>query len=160
MTLGNKLTCDYAIWGNWDSTTFFCRQQYPGYHNSSRSGELEVVCCIYVWWCVILSFPNDPLSNLQFERRRRRFCACIYPRKECIAPPYRLSFVQTVSVLYTFYLVMTLFPDIQTKAQEEIDHVVGNDRLPVLADRDNLPYINALQSEVYRWRPVVPTGLS
>ena len=55
---------------------------------------------------------------------------------------------------------MTLFPHIQTKAQEEIDRVVGNDRLPVLADRDDLPYISALQSEVYRWRPVTPTGLS
>ena len=55
---------------------------------------------------------------------------------------------------------MTLYPDLQTKAQEEIDRVVGNDRLPALADRDNLPYISALQSEVYRWRPVVPTGLS
>ena len=55
---------------------------------------------------------------------------------------------------------MTLFPDLQTKAQEEIDRVVGNDRLPVLADRDNLPYISALQSEIYRWRPVSSIGSS
>ena len=55
---------------------------------------------------------------------------------------------------------MTLFPDIQIKAQEEIDRVVGNDRLPVLADRDSLPYLSALQSEIYRWEPVGPTGLS
>ena len=72
----------------------------------------------------------------------------------------RLNLAQTVSTLYTFYLVMALFPDIQTKAQEEIDRVVGNDRLPVLADRDSLPYLSALQSEVYRWGPVGPTGLS
>ena len=71
-----------------------------------------------------------------------------------------LNFTQTVSTLYTFYLVMTLFPDIQTKAQEEIDRVVGNDRLPVLADRDSLPYLSALQSEIYRWAPVGPIGLS
>jgi len=55
---------------------------------------------------------------------------------------------------------VTLFPGVQTKAQEEIDRVVGNDRLPVLADRDSLPYLSALQSEIYRWEPVVPTGLS
>lgn len=55
---------------------------------------------------------------------------------------------------------MTLFPDIQTKAQEEIDRVVGNDRLPLLADRNSLPYLSALQSEIYRWGPVGPTGLS
>ena len=76
------------------------------------------------------------------------------------SPPLYLNNVQTVSAIYTFYLAMTLFPNLQTRAQEEIDRVVGNDRLPVLADRDDLPYISALQSEVYRWRPVVPAGLS
>jgi cytochrome P450 len=55
---------------------------------------------------------------------------------------------------------MTLFPDIQTKAQDEIDRVVGNDRLPGPADRDSLPYLSALQSEVYRWQPVAPFGSS
>ncbi|KAH9970837.1 cytochrome P450 [Lactifluus volemus] len=55
---------------------------------------------------------------------------------------------------------MTLFPDAQHKAQHEIDHVVGNDRLPNLADRDSLPYVNALVSEVLRWRPVVPIGVA
>jgi len=72
----------------------------------------------------------------------------------------RLNFAQTVSAVYTFYLVMALFPDIQTKAQDEIDRVIGNDRLPVLADRDSLPYVDALLSEVFRWGPVTPTGLS
>jgi cytochrome P450 len=62
--------------------------------------------------------------------------------------------------LYTFYLAMTLFPDAQRKAQDEIDRVIGNDRLPKLLDRDRLPYINALHSEIYRWRPVAPTGAS
>jgi cytochrome P450 len=71
-----------------------------------------------------------------------------------------LSCAQTVSVLYTFYLAMTLFPDIQTKAQDEIDRIIGKDRLPVLADRASLPYVNALQSEIYRWQPVVPFGSS
>jgi cytochrome P450 len=55
---------------------------------------------------------------------------------------------------------MTLFPDIQTKAQDEIDRIIGKDRLPVLADRASLPYVNALQSEIYRWQPVVPFGSS
>jgi cytochrome P450 len=54
---------------------------------------------------------------------------------------------------------MTLFPDVQLKAQGEIDRVVGNDRLPSLADRNSLPYVNALVSEIFRWRPVVPMGL-
>ncbi|KAI0288266.1 cytochrome P450 [Russula brevipes] len=65
----------------------------------------------------------------------------------------------TVSALYTFYLAMTLFPDIQRKAQDEIDRVIGSDRLPELADRHSLPYVSALQSEIYRWRPVGRIGV-
>ena len=52
---------------------------------------------------------------------------------------------------------MTLFPDVQKKAQAEIDAVVGPDRLPSFADRDTLPYTEALVSEVFRWNAVVPT---
>ena len=53
---------------------------------------------------------------------------------------------------------MTCFPGVQKKAQAEIDVVVGPDRLPSFADRDSLPYIDALVKEVFRWNAVVPTG--
>lgn len=54
---------------------------------------------------------------------------------------------------------MTLYPEVQRKAQEEIDQVVGQDRLPNLSDRDNLPYVDALVKEALRWHPVAPMGL-
>lgn len=65
-----------------------------------------------------------------------------------------------MSALYTFFLAMTLNPEVQKKAQEEISRVVGEDRLPGFADRDNLPYIGALIKEVLRWNPVGPLGES
>ncbi len=43
-----------------------------------------------------------------------------------------------------FFLLMTLHPSIQKKAQAEIDDVVGRDRLPSFEDREGLPYVNAL----------------
>ena len=55
---------------------------------------------------------------------------------------------------------MTLNPEVQKKAQEEIFRVVGEDRLPGFADRDNLPYVGALIKEVLRWNPVGPLGES
>ncbi|OAG01121.1 cytochrome P450 [Paraphaeosphaeria sporulosa] len=64
----------------------------------------------------------------------------------------------TVSSLMTFFLAMTLYPDVQKKAQEELDRVVGPDRLPVAADNDSLPYIHAIMLETHRWHPVVPMG--
>ena len=45
-------------------------------------------------------------------------------------------------------------PEVLKKAQEEIDRVVGRDRLPT--NEADLPYIRALQLELLRWRPVVP----
>lgn len=54
---------------------------------------------------------------------------------------------------------MALFPDVQRKAREEIERVVGQNRLPIMADRINLPYINAVVKEVLRWHPVAPMGL-
>lgn len=39
---------------------------------------------------------------------------------------------------------MSLYPEVQLRAQAEIDAVVGNDRLPTFSDRESLPYVNAL----------------
>lgn len=54
---------------------------------------------------------------------------------------------------------MTLFPEVQKKAQEEIDAVVGRDRLPSFADRARLPYVHAVCKEVVRFHTPVPTGM-
>lgn len=54
---------------------------------------------------------------------------------------------------------MTVYPEVQRKAQEEIDRVVGQDRLPTMTDRENLPYIEAMVKEVLRWHPVAPMAL-
>ncbi|KAG1813631.1 cytochrome P450 [Suillus subaureus] len=64
----------------------------------------------------------------------------------------------TVSAIYSLFLAMTLFPDVQKKAQAEIDAVVGPDRLPTFTDRDSLPYTDALVKEVLRWSVITPTG--
>ena len=53
---------------------------------------------------------------------------------------------------------MQLYPEVQRKAQAEIDSVVGKDRLPTFKDRDRLPYVNYVCWELFRWLPVVPLG--
>lgn len=65
----------------------------------------------------------------------------------------------TVSSIACFFLAMALNPLVQKKAQEELDRVIGTDRLPSFSDREDLPYINALLKEVLRWHPVAPMGL-
>jgi hypothetical protein len=53
---------------------------------------------------------------------------------------------------------MCLYPEVQSRAQAELDRVVGSDRLPTFDDRDRLPYVNALCTELFRWMPVGPVG--
>ncbi|KAF5315498.1 hypothetical protein D9619_007171 [Psilocybe cf. subviscida] len=66
----------------------------------------------------------------------------------------------TTAALNTFFYVMAaVAPDVQIKAQEEIDRVVGRDRLPTYDDWESLPYTEAIMREVLRWRPVLPIGI-
>jgi len=49
-------------------------------------------------------------------------------------------------------------PEVQERAQSEIDNFVGFDRLPNFDDLPALPYVGALIREVKRWHPVAPLG--
>ncbi|KAJ7761119.1 cytochrome P450 [Mycena metata] len=67
----------------------------------------------------------------------------------------------TSSAVQSFFLAMLMFPEVQQKAREELDRVVGRDRLPNLDDRKHLPYVGqALIKEIMRWqvsRTATPT---
>jgi hypothetical protein len=65
-----------------------------------------------------------------------------------------------VSVICSFFLFMTLYPEVQAKAQAEIDLVVGSSRLPEVEDQERLPYVTALINEVYRCGSVNPQGIA
>lgn len=65
----------------------------------------------------------------------------------------------THATLLVFLLAMVLYPEVQSKAQEEIDRVVGSDRLPDFNDRPSLPYVEGVLLETFRWHPVTPMGL-
>ncbi|KAF3902278.1 hypothetical protein ABW20_dc0107053 [Dactylellina cionopaga] len=65
----------------------------------------------------------------------------------------------TVASLAFFFLAMSIFPEVQKKAQEELDRVVGTGRLPSFQDRANLPYLDAVLKETVRWLPIASLGL-
>ena len=60
--------------------------------------------------------------------------------------------------MQTLFLALALYPEVQKKAQAEIDAVVGPNRLPDFHDRPSLPYIDAIVKELSRWNLVVPLG--
>ncbi|KXN87126.1 O-methylsterigmatocystin oxidoreductase, partial [Leucoagaricus sp. SymC.cos] len=65
----------------------------------------------------------------------------------------------TMAVFLTFMFAMTCHLLVQLRAQEELDRVVGPDRLPDFLDAPSLPYMNALIREVMRWRPTSPVAI-
>ncbi|KAG9318129.1 cytochrome P450 [Chiua virens] len=66
----------------------------------------------------------------------------------------------TASTLQSFMLAMLQYPEVQEKAQAEIDAVIGINRLPNFDDRPNLPYIEAILTETLRMYAVIPLGLA
>jgi len=65
--------------------------------------------------------------------------------------PYFGGADTTVASVLSFILLMTLYPDVQKCAQDEIDHVVGKDQLPSIQDQDKLVYTGVLVKEVLRF---------
>lgn len=54
---------------------------------------------------------------------------------------------------------MAIYPEVQKKAREELDVVVGLHRLPEFSDRERLPYVNAIIKETLRWHSAGPLNL-
>ncbi len=50
-----------------------------------------------------------------------------------------------------FIACMLLHPEVQRKAQEELDRVVGRGRLPDFSDRESLPYLQCVMYETLRY---------
>ncbi|KAJ7843055.1 cytochrome P450 [Mycena olivaceomarginata] len=62
----------------------------------------------------------------------------------------------TSSYLQSLILALIAYPETQRKAQEEVDRVVGEHRMPTLNDLEEMPYIRAMILETHRFRPVAP----
>lgn len=62
----------------------------------------------------------------------------------------------SASIILAFIHAMIKFPQVQEKAQQEIDAVVGDTRSPVWSDYSKLPYTAMVIKETMRWRPVTP----
>ncbi|KAK6966993.1 cytochrome P450 [Favolaschia claudopus] len=64
----------------------------------------------------------------------------------------------SAAAMQAFFLAMVLAPEVQREAQTEIDSVVGTTRLPLFSDREQLPYVSAVVTELLRWHSVAPLG--
>lgn len=73
--------------------------------------------------------------------------------------PFGAGVETSAGSLASFFLACVKFgPQFIPRAQEELDRVVGFDRLPTFDDLPKLEYVRAIASETLRWRPVAVLG--
>ncbi|CAL1706613.1 unnamed protein product [Somion occarium] len=108
--------------------------------------------------------------GLQHGRRTDCFMEYLLDHQEQYGLDYEISaylggsLLQAGSFTTTAYLrffiaCITTAPDVLGRAQAEIDHIVGPDKLPELDDLENLPYLRAVINEVHRFRPIAPIAV-
>ncbi|PFH61491.1 hypothetical protein XA68_17216 [Ophiocordyceps unilateralis] len=83
-----------------------------------------------------------------------------YAIKWSAATIYAAGSDSTVLAIRSAILALIMFPEVQRKAHEEIDRVIGSHRLPSFQDRATLPYIEGMVKEAIRWIPITPMGFA
>ncbi|KAH9952456.1 cytochrome P450 [Russula dissimulans] len=106
----------------------------------------------------VQSLSSDLLQEIEnltdSERRKREEIV-----KVALGSIFTAGFDTTVSSISSLFLAFILFPQVQRRAQQELDAVIGRDRLPTFDDRPRLPYLEAICKELMRWQVVAPLGV-
>ncbi|XP_059104070.1 cytochrome P450 2D28-like isoform X2 [Peromyscus eremicus] len=76
-----------------------------------------------------------------------------------VADLFAAGIVSTSTTLSWALLLMILYPDVQSRVQQEIDEVIGQARRPEMADQARMPYTNAVIHEVQRFGDISPLNL-
>nr|XP_025735870.1 cytochrome P450 2C23-like isoform X2 [Callorhinus ursinus]XP_025735998.1 cytochrome P450 2C23-like isoform X2 [Callorhinus ursinus] len=63
------------------------------------------------------------------------------------------------STLRLALLILLKHPEVESRVHEEIDKVVGRDRVPCMSDRAQMPYTDAVVHEVQRYINLIPSNL-
>ncbi|KAJ7631344.1 cytochrome P450 [Mycena polygramma] len=82
-----------------------------------------------------------------------------YVLKWTASTMYGAGAESSTATICTFFLAMAISPDVQAKAQQELDLLLNNSRLPTMEDRSSLPYVNAVIKETLRWHVAVPLAI-
>ncbi|TFK33800.1 cytochrome P450 [Crucibulum laeve] len=102
-----------------------------------------------------MKFVKSKMANAAVQQCSRTVSRCrASPPRGCGDVIFGCAPFTTVAAIATFILAMMLYPDVQKKAQRELDKVIGVDCLPTNEDRCSLPYLEAIYRETGRWIPV------
>ncbi|KAJ3845163.1 cytochrome P450 [Lentinula raphanica] len=121
---------------------------------------------------IAITVPFDIVkSNMAAEKETRSSVASSLVRdgvfgeediRKATSTMFANGSAATVSALQTFILAMSFYPEVQSKAQKELDSVLlsADRNLPEFDDEKSLPYVSAIVKEVLRWNPTVPLAFA
>ncbi|XP_068106955.1 cytochrome P450 2F2-like isoform X3 [Hyperolius riggenbachi] len=153
-----------SIWGQIYSI-FPAMKYIPGPHHKAVS----VAKVFIVLMAEIVKSCQETLD----PERPRHFVDCFLIRieKEKNDPSSPFTSENLLYVLHSLFmgasdtvsttlrhalLIFLKYPDAEDKVREEIDRVIGRDRLPRMDDRLNMPYTQAVMHEVQRFSDIAP----
>ncbi|KIJ96180.1 hypothetical protein K443DRAFT_293866 [Laccaria amethystina LaAM-08-1] len=102
---------------------------------------------------------GDYTDSFTSRLLRREDCQPLTAEEEntikwCAGGLYAGAGDTTVSALISFVLLMSLHPEVERRAQAELDTILGAEHLPTPSDIEHLPYLHAILKEVLRYAPV------
>ncbi|KAF9230941.1 cytochrome P450 [Melanogaster broomeanus] len=103
--------------------------------------------------------PSMVFDALRKSEQKEAAPGWLQDLKDAAATALTAASETSDSALTTFFLAMVLNPEVQDKANAQIDAVVGKHRIPTLDDRPSLTYIDAIMRETLRWNPIIPLSM-
>ncbi|KAF9236687.1 cytochrome P450 [Melanogaster broomeanus] len=133
----------------------FLKYISPWFPGATQQRAVFSVREMVAWW---LEEPSQhdcaPLGRgrIVSGRRQKRWCGGrTRAIKVATATSIGAASDTTHAVLQVFMFAMALYPEVQKRARDEIQVVVGLDKLPDFSDRPHLTYIEALLRETLRY---------
>ncbi|XP_054713637.1 LOW QUALITY PROTEIN: uncharacterized protein LOC129223095 [Uloborus diversus] len=105
----------------------------------------------------------DEYLKLMYENRNKKIQNNVFTEGRLHAAILNIlvdGIESTGGSIFLLLLELSKYPDVQAAVQQEIDSVVGSDRLPSWLDHHNMPYFEAVIQELWRFAaPVTVTTL-
>ncbi|XP_053123286.1 cytochrome P450 2G1-like isoform X2 [Hemicordylus capensis] len=172
LLLNNLITQRFRFAGSYLSTLYNIFPEImgkmPGAHHKGYQCSQQIISFIQervrmqqATWdpCNPRNYIDCFLAKMEQEKQNQDSEFCL---ENLVMSTFNLFFAGTETISTTLrygLLILLKYPQIQDRLHEEIDRVIGQDRIPATEDRNKMPYTEAVLHEIQRFSDVFPMSL-